>query len=265
MSSNVYTDLSFTQDCIDPFDTENPNLWVKLEHLGRYLFAADYLRRYRPQRLADIACGMGYGLPELTQIGNTVIAVDRDSALLAAARQSWRQDPRLGHGSLNCCNHDLERQPWPSVLGPATLDAIVSFETLEHLLEPEWVLAQFALALKENGFLLCSVPNVLYDPADVAGLPVNPYHKQFFGFSAFRQLLAKHGFQVIYRLGQASSNTLFKRESQLLKRRSILHRLGDFATLHTPDILKHMTYLLAYPSVEDVDGSYSLIVVAQKG
>lgn len=264
MSNNVCTDLSFTQDCIDPFDPENPNLWVKLEHLGRYLFAADYLRRYRPQILADIACGVGYGLPELTQIGDTVIAVDQDSALLETAYQNWHKDARLGHGEMRCQQHNLESLPWPSVLGHSTLDAIVSFETLEHLLEPERTLAQFALALKDKGFLICSVPNSLYDPADASGLPVNPYHKHFFSFSTFRRLLEQQGFQVVYRLGQASSNLLFKRESQLLKRRSIHHRLGDFAAMHTLDILRHLTYLLAYPTVEDVDGSYSLIVVAQK-
>lgn len=80
----------------------------------------------------------------------------------------------------------------------------------------------------------------------------------------FGNYLERHGFQILYRLGQTSANVIFRRESQLLKHKHITQRLGDFSGIHTPDLVRHLTYLLAYPTVEDVDGSYSLIVVAQK-
>ncbi len=264
MSSSICTDLSFTQDCIDPFDIENLNLWVKLEHLGRYLFAADFLRRYRPETVADIACGIGYGIPELAQISSTVIAVDQNPEVLETAKVNVNNSTSLKQSNVHFHQHDLESLPWPPSLSSSNVDAIVCFETLEHLLEPDLVLNQFGKVLKERGFLICSVPNVLHDPPDKSGLPVNPYHKQFFNFSSFRRLLQRQGFHVIYRVGQASSNMLFKRESQFLKRGVIQQRLGDFSTVHTPDLIRHLTYLLAYPTVEDIDGSYSFIVLAQK-
>lgn len=257
-------DLSFTQDCIDPFDLENPNLWVKIEHLGRYLFAADYLRDYRPRRVADIACGMGYGLNELAKIADFVVAVDRSSEVLKIDDLDWNTDNHEGQGKIDFHEQDLESLPWSRHLVNSDLDAIISFETLEHLIEPELVIAQFSQSLNENGWLICSVPNALHEPPDRMGLPVNPYHKQLFNFSEFRRLLDKHSFQVIYRLGQASSNILFKRESQLLKHRSISQRIGDFSELHSPAIIRHLTYLLAYPTVSNIDGSYALIVVARK-
>ncbi len=264
MTKHVYTDLNFTQDCIDPFDPDNLNLWVKLEHLGRYLFAADYLRRHQPQRIADIACGVGYGLPELTRVCPSVVAVDYDSALLETAYQHWLDNDSSAHSHLQCQHHNLESFPWPASIGSSALDAIISFETLEHLIEPERTLAQFALTLRSKGYLICSVPDAVHDPADEASLPVNSYHKQFFSFTMFRQLLEINGFQIVYRLGQATSNLLFKRESKLLKHRLIDQRLGDFSIMHTPDILRMLAYLIAYPSVEDIGGSYSFIVVAQK-
>ncbi len=257
-------DLNFTADQIDPFDIDNPNLWVKLEHLGRYLFAADYLRRYRPDQMADIACGSGYGLPELSQIAQAVVALDNSAEALNAAQHTWESDTRLGHGQLSFLQHDLERDPWPQHLDQGCLDAIASFETLEHLIEPEQALAKFSQALKEKGVLICSVPNSLYEPPGCAGLPTNLEHKQLFSFATLRKLLERHGFEVVYRLGQATANILYKRESQLLKRRSLHQRLGEFSAMHTPDIIRHLSYLLAYPTVEDVEGSYAIIVVAQK-
>ncbi|NMF85833.1 class I SAM-dependent methyltransferase [Nodosilinea sp. P-1105] len=263
-SDGVCPDLSFTEDCIDPFDPENPNLWVKLEHLGRYLFAADYLRSRHPDQIADMACGLGYGLPELTQVAPRVLGVDSNPKVLQAAQTRWNQWFSTGPGTLTLCHQNLDDTDWPSPLAPNSLDAIVSFETLEHLLEPERVVAHFAQTLKANGLLIGSVPSHLHDPPGTAGLPVNPYHKQFFSFERFRRLLENHGFEVTYRLGQASSNRLYKQESQLLKRRSLTQRLGEFSPLHTPALIRHLSYLLAYPSADDLEGSYALIVVAQK-
>lgn len=77
-------------------------------------------------------------------------------------------------------------------------------------------------------------------------------------------MLERHGFEVIYRLGQAPANILYKRESQLLKRRSLAQRLGDFSAMHTPDIIRHLSYLLTYLTLEDVEGFYAIIAVAQK-
>jgi SAM-dependent methyltransferase len=263
-SDGVSSDLSFTEDCIDPFDATNPNLWVKLEHLGRYLFAADYLRSRQPDQIADMACGLGYGLPGLAQVAPRVLGVDSNPKVLQAAQTICNQRSQTGSGTLTLCHQNLDDASWQPPLAPDSLDAIVSFETLEHLLEPERVVAQFAQTLKANGLLICSVPNRLHDPPGSAGLPVNPYHKQFFSFERLRRLLEGHGFEVTYRLGQAASNLLYKRESQLLKRRSLTQRLGEFSSLHTPAMVRHLSYLLAYPSADDLEGSYALIVVAQK-
>ncbi|MFP4120682.1 class I SAM-dependent methyltransferase [Coleofasciculus sp.] len=254
----ISTDLNFGQDYIDPFDLENENLWVKLEHLGRYLFVADYLRPFKPNCVADIACGVGYGLPELEQIASRVIGIDFNAEILECAAQ------QCNSSQTQLLKHDLDASDGFSGLRPSSLDAIASFETLEHLVDPARALSKFAHLLKQGGFLICSVPNVLYEPRDQAGLPTNPYHKQLFSYKSLCNLLEKNKFRVNYRVGQAWSNILFKRESQLLKHRAIRQRIGDYSSLHSPEIVRHLSYLLAYPTVEDIDGSYSLIIVGQK-
>lgn len=252
------TDLSFEQDCIDPFDQKNENLWVKLEHLGRYLFVADYLRQFKPDCVADIACGIGYGLPELERVASGVIGIDCNPEILECAAQ------QCNGSQTQLLKHDLDASEELSELRPSSLDAIASFETLEHLVDPARALSKFAHLLKQGGFLICSVPNVLYEPRDEAGLPTNPYHKQLFSYKSLCDLLEKNGLRVNYRVGQAWSNILYKRESQLLKHRTIQQRIGDYSSLHSPEIVRHLSYLLAYPTVEDIDGSYSLIIVGQK-
>jgi SAM-dependent methyltransferase len=257
-TTRLTTDLYFNLDCIDPFDQDNSNLWVKLEHLGRYLFAADYLRRFKPNCVADIACGTGYGLAELEKIASSVIGIDHNAEILDRAREQCHSS------QTQLLKHDLDYEHWFSNMRSESVDAIVSFETVEHLTDPTKTAAKFFQLLKPNGFLICSVPNVLYEPRNEMGLPTNPAHKQLFNGRSLRHLLERNGFQIRYQVGQACSNILFKRESQLLKHRTIKQRIGDYSELHSPELVRHLSYLLAYPTLEDVDGSYSLIAVAQK-
>ena len=80
-------------DQIDPFDTDDSNLWRKAEYLGRYLFAADFLRSQKPDLVADISCGMGYGALELCGVAGRVIGVDGSRELMESASQKCK-DPK---------------------------------------------------------------------------------------------------------------------------------------------------------------------------
>ena len=73
MTSPNHSGNGFGWDQVDPMDENDIHLWMKLEHLGHYLFAADFLKPYKPQLVADISCGIGYGLPELKRIAGAVV------------------------------------------------------------------------------------------------------------------------------------------------------------------------------------------------
>jgi SAM-dependent methyltransferase len=245
-------------DQIDPFDAGDSNLWRKAEYLGRYLFASDFLRSHKPDLVADISCGMGYGAVELCGVAGRVIGVDSNCALMASASQ------RLKMPNLHFLYKDLDEEELSSDIEEASAAAVVSFETLEHLLDSNRAVAQFSKILQPGGFFICSVPNVLSESGDSAGLPRNRSHKQWFNFGSLCRLVERHEMQLVYRLGQSWSRALFRREQQLSNAKRISRKLCDEPTMHSQEMIRWLSYVAAYPTVEDVDGSYSLIIVAQK-
>lgn len=247
-------------DQIDPFDAGDSNLWRKAEYLGRYLFAADFLRSHKPDLdlVADISCGMGYGSLELCAVAGRVIGVDGNRALMESARQKFKMQ------NLHFLYKNLDEEELSPEIARGSAAAVVSFETLEHLLDPSRAVAQFSKILQPGGFFICSVPNVLSESGDTSGLPRNKAHKQWFNFGSLCRLAQRHEMRVVYRLGQSWSKALFRREQQLSNAKRISRKLGDEPALHSPEMMRWLSYVAAYPTVEDVDGSYSLIIVAQK-
>ena len=247
-------------DQIDPFDVNDTNLWRKAEYLGRYLFAADFLRMQNPGIgiVADISCGMGYGSLELSNVAGTVFGVDGNPDLMKLATE------KCSKPNIRFLHSDLEEGNLSLHISEGSVDAVVSFETLEHLIDPNRAVDQFRRLLRPGGFFICSVPNVLSESGDSAGLPRNRSHKQWFNFASLSRLVQRNSMQVIYRLGQSWSKTLFRREQQLSNAKRIGRKLSDEPGMHSAEMIRWLSYVAAYPSVEDVDGSYSIIIVAQK-
>jgi len=243
---------------IDPFDAGDHNLWRKAEYLGRYLFAADFLGPHEPRVVADIACGLGYGTWELAGVAKIAVGVDSSQEHIEAAVHRFKSD------SIRFLNRDLESDDLTLDIAPGSTDAVVSFETLEHLVDPENAVLKFSQMLKPGGFLLCSVPNAIWESGDSAGLPRNKSHKQWFRLASLMRMVETQGLRVIYRLGQSWSKSLHRREQQLSNAGRLPRKLADEPLMHRPDMLRWLSYVAAYPTVEDVDGSYSLILVAQK-
>lgn len=246
------------KDQIDPFDAGDANVWRKAEYLGRYLFAADFLMQQKLQTVADISCGTGYGTMALCEVAEEVVGVDGSGELIETAIQ------RCGKPGARFLKKNLEREDLMPEIGQGSMDAVVSFETLEHLVDPNRAVCQFSEILKRDGFLICSVPNVISESGDSCGLPRNKAHKQWFSFASLGRMLEAHGFRLIYRLGQSRSRALFRREQQLTHARRISRRLCEEPIMHTAEMIRWLAYVAAYPTVEDVDGSYSIIVVAHR-
>jgi 2-polyprenyl-3-methyl-5-hydroxy-6-metoxy-1,4-benzoquinol methylase len=243
---------------IDPFDPNDGNIWRKAEYLGRYLFAADFLKTHKPDLVADISSGRGYGSAELAGVAEKVIGVEGCRALVETARQSFQK------ANLHFIRKNLDEDDLCPEIALSSLAAVVSFETLEHLLDPFQAVSQFSKILKPGGFFICSVPNVLSESGDGSGLPRNKSHKQWFNFKSLSRLVLENDMQVIYRLGQSWSKALFRREQQLVNAKRLTGRLGDEPNMHSFKMIRWLSYVAAYPTVEDVDGSYSIIIVARK-
>lgn len=150
-------------------------------HMVRYRWAAQYLRP--GDRVLDAACGLGYGSYQLATLSEveSVTGVDgSDYAAAYAGRMFGALDGKLRflQGMLPGC---LKGMPDES------FDAIISFETLEHVEDPEGLLREFQRLLTPGGRVFVSVPN---DWSDETGEDPNPWHLHVYTFDKLRAQLA---------------------------------------------------------------------------
>jgi SAM-dependent methyltransferase len=114
------------------------------EHVYRYAFASRFVAG---KRVLDIACGEGYGAAALQKAGAAhVIGVDISESVCLHARKKYGLDARPGTG---------EQIPLPD----NSVDAVVSFETIEHVANPNRFLDECARVLAPGGKLIISTPN----------------------------------------------------------------------------------------------------------
>ena len=118
------------------------------QHLQRYQFA---LERVRDLRVLDLACGVGYGSYILSQTAAACLGADLSAEAIAYARAHYRRD------TLSYLVADAMDEFAP----PASFDAIVSFETIEHLRDPRLFFARLHRILRPGGLLIVSSPNAL--------------------------------------------------------------------------------------------------------
>lgn len=127
--------------------------------------------------MLDVASGEGYGAALLAPIARTVTGVEIDPASVAHAARSYQRD------NLAFVRGDARALP----LGSASVDVVVSFETLEHLVEHELFLREVKRVLRPGGLLVLSTPDRdVYSPA---GSPANPYHAKELTRAEFAELL----------------------------------------------------------------------------
>ena len=81
---------NFGIEYCDPFsDEHSSNHWMKLEHLGRYLWASKVIAESRAQIVADIACATGYGSNILKENANVVYGFDRNEKYISIAQKNY--------------------------------------------------------------------------------------------------------------------------------------------------------------------------------
>lgn len=157
---------------------------LSLEHWHRYAWCRQAVRGLR---VLDVACGEGYGSALLAQTALSVHGVDISADAVAHARTEYGH---LGNAAFEQAS--ATELPFPD----AHFDAVISFETLEHLHEQEQMLAQIRRVLKPGGFFIVSSPNkeVYSDRRNF----VNEFHVKELYFSELGELLDRHFGAVRY-------------------------------------------------------------------
>lgn len=117
-----------------------------LEHRHRYLLARELAAG---KDVLDVACGEGYGSYLLAEAADTVAGVDISAETIARAKGKYRR-PNLSF---------LQGSVLAIPLPDASMDLVVSFETLEHIAEHDMLLAEVRRVLRPGGVLCISTPD----------------------------------------------------------------------------------------------------------
>ncbi len=167
MSDSVleFTGERFTPECVR-------EIWY--EHMHRYAFAGELVKGLN---VCDAACGEGYGTAVLRSFAASAVGVDIDAASVKHAGQ------RYGKGFHHASVTDMP-------FSDAAFDAIVSFETIEHLAEQQAMLQEIRRVLNPQGFAIISSPDKRWY-SDARGY-ANPHHVKELYREEFIALLKQH-------------------------------------------------------------------------
>ena len=161
-------------------DVPAENYWYR-RHLAVYEWIA---ARVRGLRVADLACGEGYGAAVLAGAAADVVGVD--------ANPEAHEHARLRYAFANL---RFERALVEEFSEPR--DAIVFLQTIEHIHEPERLLERIAA---QAPVAYISTPNRLTLAPAGAEKSDNPWHLREYTASEYRELLEPH-FSAVQMLG----------------------------------------------------------------
>ncbi len=122
---------------------------IAAEHIHRYEFAAGLCPG---ARVLDLCCGSGYGGEILAASAASVHGVDYDAATIDLAASALSENPRLSFelaDAMTVLRRELA----------GDFDAIVCFEGLEHLPDPDAAIRELRRHAATGVAVICSVPN----------------------------------------------------------------------------------------------------------
>lgn len=170
--------------------------------MHRYLISRDFVK---DKEVLDIASGEGYGSSILATRAKNVIGVDIDAISVQHASEAYSFNSNLSYkvGSADSI-------PLPD----ASLDVVVSFETIEHHDKHAEMLTEIKRILRPGGLLIISSPNrPIYSEAQNFK---NPFHVKELDFEEFDTLLKSYFSNIVY-FGQSTlgGSFVFKYPQQL--------------------------------------------------
>jgi ubiquinone/menaquinone biosynthesis C-methylase UbiE len=132
------------------------------EHWHRYHFAAKLVAG---REVLDVACGAGYGSALLARYAQHVVGADISAETIDHALAVYAAVPNLEFRQADCAALSFP---------DASFDAVVSFETIEHIAAQEKFLDEVRRVLRPEGLFVLSSPNKL-EYSDRRGCS-NEYH-----------------------------------------------------------------------------------------
>jgi len=209
--------------------TELINHEASLDHLHRYARARELAVGLD---VLDIASGEGYGSNLLAQVARSVVGVDIAQEAVDFANSKYKRS------NLTFRQGSASAMPLPD----ASVDIIVSFETLEHHHLHDEMFLEIKRVLRPNGVLIMSSPEKsTYQELD----PDNPFHVKELNLAEFRTLIEKYfgHYKMLYqRYLEASVLTVENEVGALVE------YTGDFDSIESTVGLKKWYYNICIAS-----------------
>lgn len=149
-------------------------------HIIRYVLATEFVQS--GDTVLDCACGYGYGTYILSQLTNSKICFGVDIT-----------DEAIDYANESFCSNNLQfkkgdAQQLNSFINNS-IDFITSFETLEHIPDPEKFLMEAHRILKPGGRIIVSVP---YKWLNEKGEDPSPYHLHTYDWEKLKEQIGKN-------------------------------------------------------------------------
>ena len=158
---------------------------IAAEHLNRYQFVSRIIP-LEGKMVLDIASGTGYGSNILAEKSKFVYGVDISKEAVEYASSNYAES-NISFIQGDCCAIPLPDH---------SVDVVVSFETIEHIVDHEKFFSEIERVIRPEGILVISSPNkkVYSDTPDFQ----NPYHVSELYNEEFLSLVKKHFSNVEY-------------------------------------------------------------------
>jgi GT2 family glycosyltransferase/SAM-dependent methyltransferase len=173
-------DLEFTGERYVPSQPGE----IRIEHVHRYGWVRTLVAG---KDVLDLACGEGYGSRMMALAGaRSVVGVDLSFQAVEHASSTYAAIERL-----RFTQGDAAEVPLPD----ASVDVVVSFETLEHHDRHDEMMREVRRVLRPEGLLVISSPNrPVYDALNNQR---NEFHVKELDLDEFSALLQKHFDRVV--------------------------------------------------------------------
>ncbi|MGG2103503.1 class I SAM-dependent methyltransferase [Stenotrophomonas sp. NRRL B-14846] len=156
-------------------------------HMTRYAQAAQFIQA--GDRVIDVACGLGYGSYQLAHNSLAASFTGLDASEYAVDYANLNFAP-ASPTAMNFVVGDAQNL---SGMADGSADFAVSVETLEHLPQPDLLLAELHRVLSPWGRVYASVPN---DWSDETGEDPNPFHFHVYDWPRLVAQFQRHGFVI---------------------------------------------------------------------
>jgi ubiquinone/menaquinone biosynthesis C-methylase UbiE len=227
--------------------TELPGNKITSEQLARlyqrYRFAQQFCKE---KEVMEVACGAGMGLGYLAKVAKKVIGGDIDKEILKYALKHYEGRDKIGIREFDAQNLPFEDK---------SFDAVILYEAIYYLPEPEKFVSEAHRVLRDDGVLLICTAN-----KDWADFNPSPYSTKYFSAQELYSLL-KRKFTKVKVLGAfpVSEGGIKNKIVSLIKRTAVtLHLIPK--TMKGKEIFKRLFFgklLTLPPEIEDGQVEYS--------